>query len=160
MIDATVIANLIAATALIVSVVALIRARRADRVTQDLQRKQATLADHQIREHERETTAGFKADIRCEIVDIDRATRKLMVRNHGPAAASQVTLAIAPLDGRPSPVPQDQIRDRFPVPKLAPGSECSVHMSKTFGTSGRLRADWTWQNADGTLEKRTTTLWL
>jgi hypothetical protein len=152
--DAAQLANVISLIALVVSVVALVRARRADEATRELQRKQEKLIDHEIGGHERRLAAKMRAEIRLQVVD----NGKMVLRNVGVATASNVMFKATPLDERPSPFSKGEIAHRFPIAELAPGAECSLLMSQTFGTSDKLAAEWSWDNADGTPEQRTTAL--
>lgn len=160
MLDAALIANAISLLAVIISLAALVRARQADEAAKELQRKQEKLAEHEIERHERERAARMKAEIRFQVVNFGKGSRKLVLRNEGEASASNLVFSATPMDGRDSPFLADELRRRFPAPELSPGSECSLLMSLTMGCSAQLRAEWAWENADGTPERRTTTLFL
>lgn len=150
---------LIAGGGLVVSIISLIRSNAVKRQQLRLQEKQEELVDIQLRMHKEEVERSPEslrgaepADIRVCLEGTAR-NAKFVVRNWGFGAASNVDLKVAPVQGEESPLIDDDYAEKFPIPRLAPGGECSLIAALTFETGATFDVEWSWENEDGTRSK-------
>ena len=150
---------LVAAGSLVVSILSF-RSSASTRVrTQSLQEKQEELADLQLKLHkaemERLETEGSavriaqSADIRVSL-EGTAASAHFVIRNWGYGAATNVNVEVIPLKGNSSPLVKGDADEKLPIPRLAPGSDCSLIAALSFDTGVAFDVSWTWSDEDGT----------
>lgn len=150
---------LIAAGSLVVSILSLRRSNTTEDQTNRLQKKQEELADLQLKLHRDEIERGDgrhaageqskSADARVSLEGTARNAR-FVIRNWGYGVANDVNLEVAPLRGNSSPLMQGDADEKLPIPRLAPGSDCSLIAALTFDTGVAFDVSWTWRDEDGT----------
>lgn len=158
---------LIAAGGLVVSIVSLRRSNTTENQTNRLQKKQEELADLQLQLHRAEIKRGAgqapagkqskAADVRVSLEGSARNPR-FVIRNWGYGAANDVDLEVAPLKGNSSPLVQGDADKKLPIPRLAPGSDCSLIAALTFDTGVAFDVSWTWRDEDGTKRSESSRL--
>jgi hypothetical protein len=147
----------IAAAAVIISVVSLVRTWKLQRQQTRLQAKQEELIDLQLAALRKQSTGASvaeKADVR---VDLEPAggNHKFVITNWGRVPARNVTFDLDLNEGRISPLANDY-DEKIPIPDLAPGSRCSLSAGLTFRTGTTFHVRWTWYNPDGSQENRSS----
>ena len=156
---------LIAAGGLVVSIISLRRSSATEAQTLRLQEKQEELADLQLKLHQAEvenleesTSVGEKrrsADIRVTLEGTARSSR-LVIRNWGYGAAKDVNLGVKPLKGNSSPLVKGDADEKLPIPRLAPGSDCSLIAALSNDTGSAFDINWSWLDEDGTSRKESS----
>lgn len=147
---------LIAGGGLVVSIVSLVRSNAVKRQQLSLQEKQEELVDIQLRMHKEEVERWPEAGVRTKQADIRVSLEgtakkaRFVVRNWGYGAASTVDLKVTPVQGEESPLIESDYAEQFPIPRLAPGGECSLIAALTFETGATFDVQWSWENDDGT----------
>ena len=147
----------IAAVAVIISVVSLVRTWKLQRQQMRLQAKQEELIDLQLEALRKQSTVASvaeKADVRVDLVP-SGSNHKFVLTNWGRVPARNVTFDLDLKEGRTSPLANDY-DEKIPIPELAPGSRCSLSAALTFGTGTTFQARWTWYNPDDSQENRSS----
>ena len=153
---------LIAAGGLVVSIISLRRSSATEAQTLRLQEKQEELADLQLKLHQAEvenleesTSVGRSADIRVTLEGTARSSR-FIIRNWGYGAAKDVNLGVKPLKGFSSPLVKGDADEKLPIPRLAPGSDCSLIAALSNDTGSTFDINWSWFDEDGTPRKESS----
>ena len=160
----TTIIALTAVGSLIVAIVSLKRSSRLKDQQIRLQEKQEELIDLQLKQHKRmlenekhEPVIDKKADVR---VSLERAGKhaRFVIRNWGEAAAKNVDLSVKPVDGHTSPIADSDKNAKLPIPRLAPGADCSLMAAITYDSGTTFDVSWNWEELDGSKETESSRL--
>jgi len=154
-----IIAALVALAALgslIVAIISLKSSKAAKKQQIRLREKQEELLDIQLKQHKKIVERGSSiqkseksADIRVSLEGSSRNAR-FVIRNWGEAAADHVDVNVEPVDGHSSPLIEGDIKSKLPIPRLAPGADCSLIAAITFDSGTTFDVLWTWEEMDGT----------
>ena len=154
---------LIALGGLIVSIVSLRKSNSVKGHQERLQRKQEELTDLQLRllktEAERSdgpSSTTARADVRFSLEGSANEAR-FYVRNWGLGPANNVDFVLTS-KGKETPIVKNDYEDKFPIPRLSPGSEVSLIAALTFGTGTVFDARWWWADEDGLKHEESTRL--
>ncbi len=149
---------LIAAGGLIVSIISLRRSSATEAQTLRLQEKQEELTELQLQLHKAEvgkyagsvpTDAKHRsADIRVSLEGTARHSR-FVIRNWGYGSAKDIKLEVYPLKGNSSPLVRGDADEKLPIPRLSPGSDCSIIAALSFDTGSTFDVKWSWVDEDG-----------
>lgn len=149
---------LIAGGGLVVSIVSLRRSSANEAQSRRLQEKQEELTELQLKLHrgeiekiEQSSSASIndkKADVRVSLEGSVKRAR-FVIRNWGYSAARDVNLEVTPIKGRSSPLVNGDADEKLPIPRLAPGADCSLIAALTFDTGVTFDVSWTWIEEDG-----------
>ena len=153
---------LVAAGGLVVSIISLRRSNAVKNQQARLQEKQEELIDLQLQLHRRETEPVTQsqresqpADVRVSLEGNARSAR-FVIRNWGYGAARNVNLEVKPLSGNDSPLLSGDYDEKLPVPRLAPGNECSLIAALSFDTGVAFDVTWSWEDEDGAPREETS----
>lgn len=147
---------LIAAGGLTVSIISLRRSTAVKKQQFRLQEKQEELIDIQLQLHKREAEVSEVADSKPKAADVrvsleGTAQRaRFVIRNWGFGAANNVDVRIDSLQGNESPLVRGDYDKKLPIPRLAPGGECSLIAALTFDTGVSFDVKWSWIDEDNT----------
>lgn len=154
--------TLIAGGSLWVAIISLRRSKAVQDQQVRLQQKQEELTDIQLKLHKQQVDLST-SEMRTEKVADIRVTLEgtakqahFMIRNWGDGEAQNANLKVEPVAGESSPFVQGDYDVKLPIPRLAPGSECSVLAALTFDTGVVFDATWTWDDEDGSARKETS----
>jgi hypothetical protein len=150
-----VITVVIAIGGLFVAWKSLKRSHAIGKQQSQLQAEQLELVRIQLQMHQRMVESADKsgsttkpADVRVSLERTGKNAR-FVVRNWGLGAASNVEMEVKPISGNGSPIITSDYNEKFPIPRLAPGGECSVIAALSFDTGTNFDASWSWNDEDG-----------
>lgn len=156
---------LIAAGGLVVSIISLRRSTANADQSLRLQKKQEELTELQLKLHREEvqkveqssaSSANARpADVRVSLEGSAKRAR-FVIRNWGYSAAKNINLEVTPLEGRSSPLVHGDADEKLPVPRLAPGSDCSLIAALSFDTGTTFDVSWTWTEEDGSQKQQSS----
>ncbi len=146
---------LIAGGGLVVSIVSLRRSSANEAQSRRLQEKQEELTELQLKLHRDEveqsrasSVSDRPSDVRVSLEGSTKIAR-FVIRNWGYSAAKDIDLEVTPLEGRASPLVNGDADVKLPVPRLAPGSDCSLIAALSSDTGIAFDVSWTWTEEDG-----------
>ncbi len=145
----------IAGGGLVVSIISLRRSNAIKKQHSRLQEKQKELIDIQLKLHRREAEAldvekaeSRSADVRVSLEGSAKHAR-FVIRNWGFGSANNVEMSVRPISGNESPLVKGDFDKKLPIPRLAPGGECSLLAALTHGTGTSFDVTWPWQEEYG-----------
>jgi hypothetical protein len=148
---------------LITAIASYIQSKALKKRQSQLQAKQEDLIDIQLKLHKREAEASapekqgplIKAAVRVSLEGTGRSAR-FVTRNWGFGPAKNVELEVNPISGKRSPIIASDYNEKFPIPRLAPGGECSLIAALSFDTGTSFDVVWSWENEDGMTQKESS----
>lgn len=156
---------LIAGGGLIVSIISLRRSSANVAQSRRLQEKQEELTELQLKLHRDEVEKGERpsttdksdkgADVRVSLEGSAQKAR-FVIRNWGYSTAKDINLEVKPVDGRSSPLVKGDADVKLPIPRLAPGGDCSLIAALSFGTGVTFDVSWSWSEEDGTQHEQSS----
>lgn len=156
---------LIAGGGLVVSIVSLRRSSANEAQSRRLQEKQEELTELQLKLHRDEvekfeqpsasSVSDRPADVRVSLEGSAKRAR-FVIRNWGYSAAKDIDLEVTPLEGRSSPLVNGDADVKLPVPRLAPGSDCSLIAALSFDTGTAFDVSWAWTEEDGSKKQQSS----
>lgn len=138
-------ALVVSVAALLVSGISVLYTRKAAHADTKLAEIEAERRGDEIRAREARQEATRRADVRVRVTLSGTAAR-LVVTNHGPAAAQRVCAEIPEGQGSPTLVNTDRV-------DLAPGEHRSVTLIVSLGTSPTFPVKLTWEDGTGEREE-------
>jgi hypothetical protein len=156
---------LIAGGGLVVSIISLRRSSANEAQSRRLQEKQEELAELQLKLHRDEvekmeqsstsSASNRRADVRVSLEGSAKRAR-FVIRNWGYAAAKDINFDVTPVEGRSSPLVNGDADVKLPIPRLAPGGDCSLIAALSFDTGVAFDVSWTWTEEDGSQRQQSS----
>ncbi len=162
-----IIAVVIAFTAsgsLVVAIISLKSSIKVKKKQMRLREKQEELVNLQLKHHkmimEKELSDHLPEKVADIRVSLEGSTRKarFVIRNWGDSPAVNVNLNVEPVDGHTSPLIEDDIKSKLPIPRLTPGSDCAFIAAISFESGTTFDVSWSWREVDGTEKKESSRL--
>lgn len=145
----TVIANLIALSAVFVSVLAYFETRRTNRRVLALQEEQSKLTQLQRVKLEREEAELTKCEIGAYWYKGINNSDRIHIENTGKVEVCNVTFSFRPLSGRTSPEVESEMADIFPIKSLRVGQSHNFLIAPTMATGHRWPVTISWEDETG-----------
>jgi len=156
---------LLAGGGLIVSIVSLRRSSANEARSRRLQEKQEELTELQLKLHRDEvekieksdiaSASDRQADIRVNLEGSAKNAR-FVIRNWGYSAAKDIDLEVTSIEGKSSPLVTGDADVKLPIPRLAPGGDCSLIAALSFDTGVAFDVSWTWAEEDGSKRQQSS----
>lgn len=156
---------LIAGGGLVVSIISLRRSSANEVQSRRLQEKQEELTELQLKLHRDEvekieqssttSVSDRKADVRVSLEGSAKRA-KFVIRNWGYGAAKNINLEVMPVGGGSSPLVNGDADVKLPIPRLAPGGDCSLIAAISFDTGVAFDVSWTWTDEDGSQRQQSS----
>lgn len=156
---------LIAGGGLVVSIMSLRRSIANEAQSRRLQEKQEELTELQLKLHREEvgkieqSSTGSASDRQADVrVSLEGSTKRarFVIRNWGYAAANDINLDVTPVEGNSSPLVNGDSEVKLPIPRLAPGGDCSLVAAISFDTGVAFDVSWTWTEEDGSQRQQSS----
>jgi type II secretory pathway pseudopilin PulG len=144
--------------AVIISLVSLVRTRRVSERQLQLQAKQEELAQAQLVLAQADRLEKSKANLVVSLQARSKGHRFFVV-NQATVPARNVQFVLCPAAGKKSPLTND-FPKVIPATVLPPGQEVTFIAAISYDTGTTFDCTWSWENPDGTREKRSSVVTL
>lgn len=149
-----IISSLISVLAVVISVVALVRARKNDKRLLELEEVHAEVSRIQIAEHRERVDAKAKADLQLEFKKRGPSTYEFVISNIGHSTATQIHFSLDD-NNEHNPLVSGDYDRKLPYPLLNRGNLFTLMAVIPLEISQQVyHCTLTWTNTDGSQDKR------
>ncbi len=146
--DFEVLSILVACLALVISLVTFSGQRRLQREANELQKTTAALSKRQLELIEEQERVNTEAKLSLSLVEDGRG-HKLVLRNLGPAEATDVAIESLGTDSEDVLLVQQEVEAKFPLKRLRPSEEVRMIAAVYLGSPLVFKVRLRWRNGDG-----------